>query len=72
MHIAPDRAMLADALAQFLVMQGWESWLVNGFGWILTFLLFPTGRLPSPRCRPVPWIGPAGTSAFSRPVTKKD
>jgi ABC transporter substrate binding protein (PQQ-dependent alcohol dehydrogenase system) len=28
MHVAPDRAMLADALAQFLVVQGWKNWLV--------------------------------------------
>jgi signal transduction histidine kinase len=36
------------------------SWLPSGFGWTLTFLLFPTGRLPSPRWRPLPWIGAAG------------
>ncbi|MEJ1105858.1 MULTISPECIES: sensor histidine kinase [unclassified Kribbella] len=36
------------------------SWLPSGYGWALTFLLFPTGRLPGPRWRPVPWIGAAG------------
>jgi len=37
-----------------------SSWLSSGFGWILTFLLFPDGRLPSPRWRLVPWVGAAG------------
>ncbi|WP_427896250.1 sensor histidine kinase [Kribbella sp. GL6] len=36
------------------------SWLPSGYGWTLTFLLFPTGRLPGRRWRPVPWVGAAG------------
>src|SRR5689334_16009589 len=36
------------------------SWLPGGFGWTLTFLLFPDGHLPSRRWRPVPWIGAVG------------
>ncbi|NUR97469.1 MAG: hypothetical protein HOV67_19705 [Kribbellaceae bacterium] len=36
------------------------SWLPSGYGWVLTFLLFPTGRLPGRRWRAVPWIGAAG------------
>jgi len=36
------------------------SWLPSGFGWILTFLLFPDGRLAGRGWRPVPWIGAAG------------
>jgi signal transduction histidine kinase len=36
------------------------SWLPNGFGWTLTFLLFPTGRLPGRRWRVLPWISAAG------------
>ncbi|WP_141858974.1 sensor histidine kinase [Kribbella jejuensis] len=36
------------------------SWLPSGYGWMLTFLLFPTGRLPGRRWRVVPWIGAAG------------
>jgi signal transduction histidine kinase len=52
--------------------QGWPAgpaadwiatwiWLPSGFGLLLTFLLFPDGRLLSPRWRPVVWIGLAGT-----------
>ncbi|GAA0944953.1 hypothetical protein GCM10009554_39470 [Kribbella koreensis] len=37
-----------------------SSWLISGYGWTLTFLLFPTGRLPGPRWRPVPWVGALG------------
>ena len=37
-----------------------SSWLVSGYGWALTFLLFPTGRLPGPRWRVVPWVGALG------------
>ncbi|GAB2656090.1 sensor histidine kinase [Kribbella swartbergensis] len=36
------------------------SWLPSGYGWTLTFLLFPTGRLPGPRWRPVPLVGAVG------------
>ncbi|MFI5695539.1 histidine kinase [Kribbella sp. NPDC051586] len=36
------------------------SWLPSGYGWTLTFLLFPTGRLLSPRWRPLPWTGAVG------------
>jgi signal transduction histidine kinase len=36
------------------------SWLPSGYGWILTFLLFPDGRLPGRRWRAVPWTGAAG------------
>jgi signal transduction histidine kinase len=36
------------------------SWLPSGFGWILTFLLFPDGHLPSRRWRLVPWAGAVG------------
>ncbi len=28
MHIVPDRYMLTDALAQYLVAMGWENWLI--------------------------------------------
>ncbi len=37
-----------------------SSWLVGGYGWILTFLLFPDGRLPGRRWWPVPWLGLVG------------
>lgn len=36
------------------------GWLVSGLGWILTFLLFPDGRLISPRWRLVAWLGVVG------------
>jgi signal transduction histidine kinase len=35
-----------------------SSWLPSGYGWILTFVLFPDGRLG--RWRPVVWAGTAG------------
>ena len=37
-----------------------SSWLPSGFGWILTFLLFPDGRLPGLRWRWVLWAGVVG------------
>jgi hypothetical protein len=36
------------------------SWLPSGYGWTLTFLLFPTGRFLSRRWRTLAWIGGAG------------
>jgi signal transduction histidine kinase len=36
------------------------SWLTSGFGWTLTFVLFPDGRLPDRRWRWVPWVGGLG------------
>ena len=47
----------AGTFAEWIVTM---SWLVSGFGWTLTFLLFPTGRLPGPNWRPLPWIGVVG------------
>ncbi|MFG1815323.1 histidine kinase [Kribbella sp. NPDC049174] len=47
----------AGPFAEWIVTM---SWLVSGFGWTLTFLLFPTGRLPGPNWRPLPWIGAVG------------
>ncbi|MGW6201330.1 histidine kinase [Kribbella sp. NPDC055110] len=45
------------------------SWLSSGYGWTLTFLLFPTGRLLGRRWRVLPWIGAVGlvisTAAWS-------
>jgi hypothetical protein len=37
-----------------------SSWLPSGFGWTLTFVLFPDGHLPGRRWRLVPWIGAVG------------
>jgi len=36
------------------------SWLPSGLGWMLTFLLFPDGRLPGRRWRVVPLAGGFG------------
>lgn len=36
------------------------SWLPSGYGWALTFLLFPTGRFLSPRWRALAWTGAVG------------
>jgi signal transduction histidine kinase len=36
------------------------SWLPNGYGWTLTFLLFPTGRFLSRRWRALAWTGGVG------------
>jgi len=47
----------AGTFAEWIVTM---SWLVSGFGWTLTFLLFPTGSLPGPNWRPLPWIGVVG------------
>ncbi|WP_448613115.1 histidine kinase [Modestobacter sp. URMC 112] len=66
-------ADLAQGWGLRAVEQGWPagpaaewtttaSWLPSGFGWVLTFLLFPTGRLPGRRWVPVVWLGAAGFS----------
>ncbi|GIJ73092.1 hypothetical protein Voc01_080090 [Virgisporangium ochraceum] len=36
------------------------SWLPSGYGWILTFVLFPDGHLPGRRWQVVPWAGGVG------------
>lgn len=38
------------------------NWLVSGFGWILTFLLFPDGRLRRRRDRLIAIVGAAGAA----------
>ena len=63
---------LAFAWSMRAAVEGWSgaavagwisatSWLPSGFGWTLTFLLFPDGHLLGRRWWPVPWIGLAGT-----------
>jgi signal transduction histidine kinase len=37
------------------------SWQPSGFGWVLTFLLFPDGHLPSRRWRIAIWTAALGT-----------
>jgi signal transduction histidine kinase len=61
------QALAAD-LAQSLGLHGWvlglwisyTSWLPSGFGWTLTFLLFPDGRLPGRSWRAVLWTASLG------------
>ena len=64
-------ADLAQGYALRAAEQGWAgveagewiaaaNWLPSGFGFILTFLLFPDGRLPSRSWRWVPWVAAAG------------
>jgi signal transduction histidine kinase len=45
------------AVGEWLGMTGW---LPGASGWILTFLLFPDGHLPSRRWRLVLWLGAVG------------
>ena len=64
-------ADLAQGYALRAAHEGWPggsaaeavntmSWLPSGFGWILTFLLFPDGRLLGRRWSIVAWIAAAG------------
>lgn len=64
-------ADLAQGYALRAAQEGWSggqtaeavntmSWLPSGFGWILTFLLFPDGRLLGRRWSIVAWIAAAG------------
>ena len=50
-----------NAWAQWL--SSWV-WAAGGFLIPLTLLLFPTGRLPSPRWRPAAWAATAGIAAL--------
>jgi signal transduction histidine kinase len=40
----------------------YASWQPSGFGWVMTFLLFPNGQLPSRRWRIVIWMAAVGTA----------
>jgi signal transduction histidine kinase len=40
----------------------YASWQPSGFGWVLTFLLFPDGHLLSRRWSTVIWVGAVGTA----------
>jgi signal transduction histidine kinase len=69
-------ALIADAAQGYglrAAQRGWPAgpafewisglnWLLGGMGLVLTFLLFPDGRLPGPRWRPVVWIGAVGVA----------
>jgi signal transduction histidine kinase len=56
-------------LCQALGFHGWvlgfwatyTQWIPSGFGWTLTFLLFPDGRLLGRGWRAVAWLGGLGT-----------
>ena len=40
----------------------YSSWQPSGFGWVVTFLIFPDGHLPSRRWRIVIWMAAVGTA----------
>ena len=64
-------ADLAQGYALRAAREGWPgssaaesintaSWLPSGFGWVLTFLLFPDGHLLGRRWKIVAWVAAAG------------
>ncbi len=62
LRAAEDDLPGSDAAA----VVAYASWQPSGFGWVVTFLLFPDGRLPSRRWRTVIWMAAVGT-AFAIP-----
>ena len=61
MHVVPDRYMLADALAQYLVTMKWTNWL--------SCTARPRATLPMPRrssARPAASAQPSSTRASTR------
>jgi hypothetical protein len=56
-YVAAERGLPGGVAGEWLI--SW-SWVVDVTAWVLVVLLFPDGRLPGRRWRPVIWVSLAG------------
>jgi hypothetical protein len=56
-YVAAERGLPGGVAGEWLI--GW-SWIVDVTAWVVVVLLFPNGRLPGRRWRPVIWTSLAG------------